>query len=912
MRSLLGILKSLLARTRFERDMRDELRAHIEHRADDLAVSGISRDEALRQARLEFGGLESYKEQCRDASGFAPIRPLHGFAADLKHAARRLVAAPLFTAFAVLSLAVGVGLTTAVYSIVDAILWKESAVADPDRAVVIMAADIVPTDLRWVASRPDYDDFRATQQSFDRVAASHVIYPAVATADATEIHQAEAVDGEYFALLGVAAAVGRSILQEDDARRAPVVVLSHELWRSRFASAPDVVGRTLRISGHPFEIIGVAPSDYEGLMPGPGRSTRLWISLASVDEGFALPSRGRDGRGSRRLTVVGRLAPGRSIESARAEVATFSTALDAAHPWPAEPRSSRAMSRRWTLRSIADLRAQADRELGRFGLLIIVLVALVLLVACTNLANLVLARGTQRQQEFAVRRALGASRWRLVREQCAESAILAVLGGAGAFVVLRVLVTAMDAEVPMARNWIVSVQPEINAPVLLVSALAVLLSLLVFGLEPALQLTRKTDVRDALASAAGSVGAPRAKRQRRLLRWQVAISAGFFIIASMTVRYVVEDARHDSGIDLDRIAVGRIDFHMQGWDEARERQTVARILEEAQRESGIEAAAVSSGLPFGTTVTPLLLLARPDDPKLADQREDATLVIGTPAFFRVAGINLRHGRAFTDGDDAAGVPVVVLSESTAKKMFGTADAVGRQLLIKMDPRVLPPNTVAPTEKLATVVGIAEDTDTTHFFLRRGNVAYMPFAQAYSSMMTVVLRADDPSFAAGAIRRIVRRADEDVALSSSGVGTGRQILAGPYVFYRAIGTGALALGGVTLLLAMVGLYGVQAHLVAQRTREIGVRMSLGATASQVQRMVLRDGYLPVFQGLALGLFIGIAGRAVVRAFVIGRVEVVDVWMLALVPIPLLLAAFVACFLPARRASRIDPNVALRHL
>lgn len=891
--------------------MREELRLHIEHRADDLVNAGLQKDEALRRARVEFGAVERYKEQCRDASGFSLLRPWHGLAADFRLASRRLIATPLFTVFAVLSLAVGVGLTTAVYSIVDTVFWKEEGVAAPDATAIIAAGDIGGTDIRWVVSRDDYEEFRTAQHSFEVLGVSQFLYPSVATPSATEIQPAEAVDAAYFQALGVTAAIGRTILTEDDNRANAVVLLSDAMWRSRFGGDPNIVGQTIRIATRPFEIVGVAPRTFDGLMPGPGRETQLWVPIAAVTAGFPQPSRGRDGRGPRRYTIVGRLAPGQSLDAARAEIAAFSRALDAAHPLPADPRSARVPARAWSPTTLAQLAAGGD-GFRRFGYAIVALVALVLVVACTNLANLVLARGTLRRQEFAVRRALGASRWRLVREQCAESAILAVLGGGAAYIVLRMLVHAFNRELPVARNWVVSVQPEINAPVLVASAAALLLSLLVFGLEPAVHLTRREDVRDDLASTAGSVGAPKAKRQRRLLRWQVAISAGFFMIASMTVRYVVEDTRHDSGIDLDRVAVGLIDFYAQRWDEARARQAVARILEEAQREPGIDGAAVSSGLPFGTTITPAAFLGRPDHPKLAERREAAILVIATPAYFRVVGTAIVHGRDFTSHDDETAPPVVILSASTATKTFGTANAVGRQLLIKLDPQRLWPTATAPPEKLATVVGVAEDTDTTHFFLRRGDVAYVPFAQAYSPVITLVLRAEDAGVPAGAIRRIVRRADEDVALSSTNVGTGRLILAGPYVFYRAIGTAALALGGVTLLLAMVGLYGVMSNIVSHRTREIGLRMSLGATAGQIRTMVLGDGYRPVLQGLALGLFIGVVGRTLVRAFLIGRVDVVDAWMLTLVPLPLLLAAFIACFLPARRASRIDPNVALRHL
>ena len=285
MRSLFAILKSLVARARFEREMRDELRLHMEHRADDLARSGLSRDEALRRARLEFGAVERYKEECRDASGFAPLRPLHGAVGDLKLAARRLAAAPLFTLFAVLSLAVGLGVTTAAYSVVASLCFATSGIPDEDRLVSVVTA----WEGRLVDggfSTADVEELRASQRSLTSLTAYTIFRPSIVTPTGTDLMRAEAVDGAYFSTLRIHPVIGRAIHEPDLATSAPVVVLSHALWTRRFAADPAIVGQTVRVGGDPFEVIGVTPKDFRGF-GGPFAATHVWVPVVSVPRTFA-------------------------------------------------------------------------------------------------------------------------------------------------------------------------------------------------------------------------------------------------------------------------------------------------------------------------------------------------------------------------------------------------------------------------------------------------------------------------------------------------------------------------------------------------------------------------------------------------------------------------------------------------
>jgi predicted permease len=802
--------------------------------------------------------------------------------ADLKIAARRLLKTPVFTLFAVLSLGIGVGVTTAVYAVVDAIFLKDLGIRDPARLVFLVRPGGIAL-MRTPIPSSEFDRLRPPPSSLETLSGSAQFFPSLASPTTTEIVVAEAVDGAYFSTLGVAPAMGRAIQPSDDREGARVAVLSNQLWRQRFAARPDVVGQTVRIASQPFDVIGVAPASFDGTS-GSIPGTRIWIPRSADTKAS-----------TRRLVVFGRLKATATVARASAELGVVSSQLDRENPLKANFENGQS-TRSWSARSAADVDAEAS-PVRRFGLTLVALVALVLIVACTNLANLVLARGTTRQQELTIRHALGASRWRLVREQCAESLLLALAGGAASLAVLRGLRALIDVDYsvafPFGGRWILNMHPPISATVLVAASVSLLLSMLVFGLEPALQLTRESDLRGELASTAA--GTARARRQRLLIRWQVTIAAGFFIVATMFIKYTVAEARHDSGVDLERLGVAVVNFKTQQADDTRARRTAERVLETARGDSAVVSAAASVGLPFGVSNTPQVSIS------LTGARDDtaysAAVVAATPGIFRTLGVPILRGRGFDDRDDSGERPVAVISEFAARQLFGTSDAVGRQIVMQ------PSRT--PT---VTVIGIAGNTDVRSILADPEALVYVPLGQRTdSSLVTFTARGTS---AVRSLQAALRRADPDLAVD--GIGTGRTMLAAIYVLLTAVGVSALSLGAVTLLLAMAGLFGIQSHIVGQRTKEIGVRMSLGASARQIQWMVLRDGCWPVLDGLALGVCVGLAGRAIVRARLNIDVAIVDPWMLIGVPIPLILAAFCACYFPARRAAGVDPNVALRQL
>lgn len=827
---------------------------------------------------------------------------LQGISVDLRLAVRRLVAAPLFTIFAIVSLGVAVGVTTAGYSVIESIFLRDPGIPDPARFVFVAS----PYDgrlERGSVSQPDFVDLRAAQRSFTGVSASSWFRPAVTLSSVTTRLDGEAVDGAYFATIGVAPTIGRVIQRADDVAAAHVVVLSHRLWSGRFAQDPSIVGRTLRISGQSFEVIGVAAASFDGArgrIPG----TQLWIPLST--EAALLPPSSAPlvARANRRLQVFGRLADDATVASASAELTAIGGHLDAVYP-PAGAAGPISSERRWRAKSAAAI-SEEDTLFRRVGFTLIALVSLVLVVACTNLANLVLARGATKRQDLAVRTAMGAPRWRLVREQCLESLLLAVAGAAASYAVFLGLRALLDVEftvaLPFGGSWTLAIQPAVNVQALGVAVASALMSVVVFGLEPALTLTRSLDVRGVLAASAGGASPLRGRRQQRLLRWQVAVSAGFFIVATMFVKFTVEEARHHSGVDLDRLAVASVDLQTQAWDDARVRRAIDRVMEEARANPAVDSVSASTTLPFGGPRLMRLTLSLPDTParRDGDDRPSAALA-ATPSLFRTLGIPMVKGRAFDERDHDAAPPVVILSAFTARQVFGPTDPVGRSLSIQA------PGTVA---RLATVIGVARDTDVRSLMLSGGPLVYLPLAQQahYGPTVTLVVRSTDAAAALRALRDAVRRAEPDLAVDMAG--TGRAVLSGPFVFLRAAGSAALALGALTLLMAMVGLFGMQSHDVGRRTREIGVRMSCGATAAHIRQMVLRDAVRPVLEGLVLGLTGGLAGRAIVRAYLDVDSAVIDPWMLLVVPLPLLFAALCACYLPARRASRVDPTEALR--
>jgi predicted permease len=837
---------------------------------------------------------------------------------DVKYAARRLRRNPGFTAFSVVTLALGIGCTTALYSVIYATILKPLDVSDLRSVVNVYHANpLWGSRWFWTLSLPDFEDLRKSQTAFSAVAA-HAPFGQIVIANGVgEKARGEAVSGEYFSLLGIRPAAGRLLQPSDDApNAAAVAVIDERMWRRRFDSRADIAGQTIRMAGREFEIVGVAPAGFHGVEFPNLVPTAIWVPLeaativGAAGGGMGAGADVHENREQRWLVGLGRLAPGRSIAQARAELQVIGRRLDETFPLgvdlPRNQRSPPYVSRPWTALPASDrlVSEQADPGILRMARLTMVAVTLVLLVACTNLANLMLARGVAQKRDLAVRLALGASRWQVVREQLVESAIVAALGAGAALVAARLLTVYGSGITLRLGAWVtVEVSPALDVPVALVGAAATVLALIVFGLVPAIQLTARET---RLAGGSGVAGdGPGWRGRRWLIASQVAVSVALVAIASLCARHVVVAASRDTGLDLDRLALVRFDFSVQGWNESRATRAVERIAQAAGRQAATESVAIVSGLPL-RSLGRSANLTTPDRPFTARHYgQGVTWIAGTPAVFKTLGVAIHAGRPFDERDDGAAAASVVLSERAARGLFDTTDVVGRQVLRRRPPTA---QSAAAIETL-TIIGVAADTDNGDGSGAAG-AAYVPLSQHYEPSLTIAARTTrDPRAAVLTLESLSRQLEPELGVIDAG--TGSALSGVENLAFEIMGALSGLLGVAAMALAMAGLYGVLSYVVVQRTHEIGVRVALGASTKQIMRLVIMDGVRPVIEGLIVGFVIADLAEMAMRPALATPLPAIDATMLALVPVPFLVAALIACYLPSRRAAGVDPNVALRH-
>jgi putative ABC transport system permease protein len=824
---------------------------------------------------------------------------------DLRLAIRRLRATPVFTAFAAVSLALALGVTTAIYSTIGALLWTTSSIEDAEHlAVVTRQQPGTSASWRWAMSRPDFDDLRSQARSVSSLAASSVMVDALNDGTQTSAFTAQAVTGNYFATVRLPLQLGRGIQEADDRPGADaVVVLSHNFWQSKAGGNAAIVGRTVRIGGHPFVVAGVAseriqsardPFGRFGLVDGDG-----WIPLVSKSIVTGVLTAARD---EPDLVVVARMPVTTAPQVVAAEVRGIGAALDRSAPiLRGDPAGGlKPVPRSWSVTTAAAIAREPVAATGTAGGAAVLLVGLVLVVACTNIANLTLGRGASRVHEFTVRRALGASRGRLIREQCAESVVLAAFGGLGAFLVAKILCQYLTLDFPTgtASLQMIALQPKLSAPALMAAGGALLVSLVVFGVVPALQLTRAS-LLERLAGDAVGASPTRWKGRRRLIAWQVTISTAFMLIAAASMRAVTAEALHDPGFDLHHLAVGYASLRPLHVDADRARRVIEALDAAAHAQPGFESVALTASLPMGVRQIAEVGTGAPPA-----TRQAAVAMLATPGIFRTLGVPILRGRGFDDRDTATTHPVIVASEQIARRVFGTTDAVGRQMSYQGASDAAP--------KTVEVIGVARDTDTLALFDRRIGAVYVPLSQHDAQTAIIVGRTSgDPAPMARTFAGMARQADRDLAVQFAS--TGLMAMAPGYVVLRGVATLAGGLSILAVTLAMLGLYGVLSHIVGRRTREIGLRLALGAEASGVRRMIVGEGLRPVVWGLAFGLLVGVGARLVLRATSTApAISAVDPLAFAVAAVTLAAAGLFACYLPARRASKVDPNVALRDL
>lgn len=819
--------------------------------------------------------------------------------ADVRFAVRRLRTSPIFTIVAVCTLALGIGANIAVFSVVNALLFQPLAVKNPGELVNIYRRYSPRMGMRSMSvSAPDYEDIRSQKDVFSGALAYSMIREAVTIDGTAEMALGEGVSDNYFDTLGVAMSLGRPFARDEGGPAVqPVVVISDRLWSRKFARSPEALGGTLKLADVPVTIIGVAPASFRGLnYAGAILSTDLWVPLGTASKVRSRTPPIVSERDFGVLQVKARLSPGVAFETAQAAMKTLAAQLERSYPTPDEgPR---------TLRRTFDVRrtrsVMLHETVDQFALPVaggvMGAVGLVLLIACTNLANLLLARGAGRASEIAVRLTLGASRFRIVRLLLVENVLVASVGGAAALM-LATAFARFARYTPLSVNGLpVEIAPIVDLTVVALTTAVSLLTGLGFGLVPAMRTSRPDVVRALAGDAILPHGRRRFGMRNFLVVPQMALSLLLLLIGSLFVRSYLA-AQRIEGFDAEHSAMASVNLQLHGYAETRGRQLIQAVEREAQGLAGMAAIGLTDHVPLDSGTD--RVAAGIDERALYGQAPFGYARVDA-GYLAAIGIPIRAGRNFSERDTASAPDVIIVNQTAAAYFWPHQNPIGRTLLVSRwndRPRSM------------EVVGVAADTSGDGRTGERQPFFYRPFDQDYSPRHTFVVRSANPAGAVDALRTLIRRVDPSVAIIEA-----KTVAAhvGEQTWQRRVAAVVLGLlGALGLVLASIGLYGVMAYLASQRTREVGLRIALGATRYQIVRMMMADGIRAVTIGGCLGIAAALLTARFLSKLLFG-ISPADPATFTLVPLLMALVAALACYLPVRRASRLDPLVALRHL
>jgi len=887
-----SFLRNLFFTRRVDADLDREVHSHLEMLIEEKMRAGMPAAEARRAARIELGGVEQVKEQVRDSRTGAFLDSL---VQDLRFAIRSLRRTAGLTAFVAITLALGIGMTSATFSMVDALIFRPYPVPHAGGVVTLVSTthDSKFDDFSY----REYLDIRDKTKSYDGVIAYADMQAVGFSAEpgvTPRIKGGTMVSGNFFHVLGVEPRLGRGFREDED--RVPVrdavVVLGSDFWRHEFAGDPAVVGRTIRLNGTPFTVIGVAPDSFPGMQTFEHPDLYVPLAMAPV---FSTNLRKNffEDRDDRELNVKARLKPDTSLQEARNELAVLAKDFERDYPNVSRSRGA-AVYTQFQTRTTED-------DNWKFGVVFVILALAVLLVACTNVAGLLLSRARARAREIAVRLALGAGRLRLIRLLLTESLILATLGGlAGIAIGYGVIewfhskdTIVFATELPMAVPF------QMDKRVLLVCVGLSVLSAFLCGLAPALQSTR-VDLVNALKSA--DVDLPGRKRlwgRNLLVVAQVAMSLMLLTASFLMARGFQHDLMEGTGFTKDHLLMTRFDPRLIQYNVTQTQQFYKLLAERMRETPGVQSEALTQNIPLGQDDFDGMTFV-PDGITMPPDRENFTSTMDTvdEGYFQTMGIPMLRGRAFLTTDTADAPRVAIVNAHFAKHYWPGGDAVGKH--IRLDN-----STGTPME----IVGVAETikyatmTDPMDF-------VYVPLAQHPVARMVLMLRSSgDPLQLVQPVKDAVRSLDPNLPLLQTRTYEEfyvNQAVRGPQIAIDLVGT----MGLVGLLLAIAGLYGLVAYNVSRRTHEIGIRMALGAVSSDVLRLVMGKGFVLVGMGTAIGLAMGFALEQLMNSMLFNSGGVDVVAYVIVVP-SLFMVAMLAAYVPARRACRIAPTQALRY-
>jgi putative ABC transport system permease protein len=820
---------------------------------------------------------------------------MSGWVSDLRHGARQLWWRPAFAAAAIGSLALGIGLNTALFSVVNAVLFRQSPINRPDRLVEIYTG--LNKDFpQLTTSYPDFLDIRRGVDALSGVTANAYVRGILSTRDRGVLVTGEAVAANYFDLLGIRPPLGRGFHEAEGATpgMAPVVVLSHGLWQQHFGARPSVIGETLRLSGQPYTVVGVGPPGFAGTLPGI--PTEFWIPVTMVEHlefsGVQTsadndPGTTRlDRRGTRWLFVKGRLADGRTVDQARAQVETLFSRLSAEYPATNDTATGNVVpvtSIRFHPMLDGYIRAASAALLGAVGL--------VLLIACANVANMLLARGAARRRELAIRAAIGASRGRLLRQLVAEAMLLAILGGAIGLLIAWWAGRALSGIGSNVFPMRIAFDFSIDYLVLAFATSVSIATALLFGLAPAWTAS-KPELVPALKDSAESGRRRRLSLRDTLIVGQLALSLVLLVAGALLARGLVTAQNTDLGYDPGAISSLSFNLQMNGYDLDRATALRERAIQSIQALPGVTAVSTASRLPLAPDIN-IDTVRVPGHHGPDDDGTPVDVVTVGPDYFEAVGVPILAGRAFSSDDTAGERKVAIVNETMARQFWPDGSAVGRQIY------------VGAPEPLV-IVGIARS----HKVRSVGEPPrpYLHLPAGRSRTIGLVVRTTTPAASAlPMLRDVLWKLEPDIVFTED---VPAEEVAATTLAPTRIGALVLgAFGVLALLLAAVGVYGVVAYSVSRRTREVGIRMALGAERGQVLRMVLAQGGRLAGAGIALGALAS-AGLARLLESLLYGVSGVDPVAYAAAIGMLLLIAGAANLVPAIMASRIDPVRALQ--
>jgi predicted permease len=901
-----SFLRNLLARDRVEHDLDDELRAAIDLLIADEIGKGKLAEEARRAAHVRFGGIESVKGQVRDVRTGAFFDTILG---DIRYATRLLVRNPVFTFTAAMSLAIGIGATTTIFTVANGLLLRSAVgVTDPGRLV-----DVTRTKTRGgpgidPISYPDYLEVRRRATTLDGVYGYQLELPPaslrVDDTGAERVYPGIVTTG-YFEVLGVPAVVGRTFGKGDseDAGSSPVAVLSHRFWARRFGSDPGVVGRTISLNGYPFTIVGVARDGFRGMtVVAPD----LWVP-ATMIAALNPESGGRQlvNRGVDWMMLGGRLKAGVSRAQASSEMSAIGAALDREFPVKYDflpPGAGPAdISFVWSAEPSSPIPPGLRTLVAGFLTLLMSIVSVVLVIACANLAGVLLARGVVRRREIAVRTAIGAGRGRVVRQLLTETTLLFAIGAIAGLGLARVLTSLLVSLLP-AFPLPVTVSVPLDGRVVAFSLGLSFVAALLCGLAPALH-TSKTDV---VATLKDDAQAPmdRLRLRNTFVVAQVAFSILLVITAAILVRDVDRVTSVDRGFDSRQVDVASVNLSMAGYTAASGSSFARQLIERVRAIPGVEAATLSDRQPDpGSMVMGGLSVPGVSPPGGQPYFYPNWNVVDSQ-YFATLRVPLVAGRDFTDADRAGAPGVAILGETAAKRFFPNKSAIGEVVQIYTGNLTA---SGSPSSALV-IVGVARDVQFDPNMAPRLNL-YVPMQQKYISGITILARTKGPSSVAEEIRALVTSMNPNLPVLTAQ--TLDSVGRGPVeAQLRVAATVAGSVGLIGLLLAAMGIYGVTAYTVARRTREIGIRLSLGAGRSDVVGMILRQGMSLVGVGLAIGLALSVGVGRVLTAQRLG-ITAPGWTTFGIATMLFVVVAMIACYAPLRRAVRIGAMDALRY-